>query len=601
MNKYQDLKIRHLKAQSFNTLPSIRYGVDRLQIKVGDLKESKEENLESGIIKSSSLQPTERQRKNLSISEYSEQQNAKLFYFLTPLSKDEHKNSFFPEIHLKNTAFTERDYTNLMNSINEVISPKGLPRSTVMLEGESQDFSLGVGKIKYFKCYVRGKKTPLTVKIKRRRGKVCLYTSTIIQEPGPISYEKCYYSDYFEVRDASSTFKYDTLYFGIKAFEDSDIKVSLTFGGKITSLDQLKRIKRELIIQPQLEFTDSDEFEPDLNTFKQSSKDFVVENKVSQFSGLSNKASILTERAQNWKNKRQNVLKRKKIGLESKKNKALEKLNRYKVKAELEKARAEAQRKSELKNNLHGSWLALLYFSKSIFSLFSLIHQKKTQNQRAKFLINKVKMIQNAYRAFKGHIDTKDLNLLRCKNSLSLYVATCRRIHLNEICKKLTTNISYTANAHRVFNKFSTFFRIVVRIQRMMRRHLSRKEQVLNELRRIWNFACEHYLFKKGSKIKKERKKNSLKIISIPFNIRDAVLQKYYMKCVEMYKNDTRKLIKEVGNDENKKVFRTALNGMLNKNMMFHEYLPNKRQMEKMIDETIISMDKNDFKFLIKT
>jgi hypothetical protein len=135
----------------------------------------------------------------------------------------------------------------------------------------------------------------------------------------------------------------------------------------------------------------------------------------------------------------------------------------------------------------------------------------------------------------------------------------------------------------------------------MIRRHLSRKEQVLNELKRIWNFACEHYLFKKGSKVKKDRKKNSLKIISIPFNIRDAVLEQYYFKCVEMYKRDSRKVIKDVGNDDQKKIFRTALNGMLNKNMMFHEYLPSKRQMEKIIDETINRMDQKDFKFLNKT
>lgn len=598
MNKYQDLKIRHLKAQSFNILPSIRFGIDKLQVRDNDLNE---DVLDSGKIKSCSVQATERKVKNMSISEYSEQQNAKLFNFLTPLGKDVSKNSLFPEIHLRNPAFTERDYTSLMNSINEVISPKGLPRSTVILEGESQEISLNVGRIKYFRCFVKGKKTPLTVKIKRIRGKVCVYTSTIVQEPGPISFEKCYYTDYFEVRDPSSTFKFDTLFIGIKALEDSEIKVSLSFGGKITSLDQLKKIKRELIMLPEQEFTDPDEAETDLNLVKMNSKDFVLENKVSQFSNLSHKASILSERAQNWKNKRQNVLSRKKICFESKKNRALEKLNRYKVKAELEKARAEAQRKRELKNSLHGSWLALLYFSKSIFSIFSTIHQKKTQNQRVKFLISKVKMIQHAYRSFKGHFETKDLNLLRCRNSLRFYLSMCRCVHNYEIGKKLTTNISYTANAYRVFNKFSTFFRNIRRIQRMIRRHLSRKEQVLNELKRIWNFACEHYLFKKGSKVKKDRKKNSLKIISIPFNIRDAVLEQYYFKCVEMYKRDSRKVIKDVGNDDQKKIFRTALNGMLNKNMMFHEYLPSKRQMEKIIDETINRMDQKDFKFLNKT
>lgn len=596
MNKYQDLHIKHLKAQSFSSLPSIRFVVKKTHMKELNLKDSNEDFvLNSDKFTSASVQNTDRKGKNKSISEFSEQQNAKLYSYLTPMGSEVGKNSFFPEIKLK-TAFTERDYTDLMNSINEVISPKRLSKSIMISEGENYEVSLEPGKLKHFRCFVKGKKTPLVIKIKKKSGKVCVFTSSETQEPGPLNYEKCYYSDYIEVRDSSSSFKYESLNFGIKALQKSEFKVSVSFGEKFSSLNEFKRIKRELAIQPKIEFTEEDdEAKVEQSQPKLSNKDFIAENKLSQFS--SRRASIINNRAQNWKLKREKVLSKKKICLESKKSKTLEKLNRHKVKAEIEKARIEVVRKKNLRDNVHGSWLTFIYFAKSIEAFHLMLRERRLGIQRKKMMIKKVKVIQKAFRAFKGKLSVKDLTLIRSKNCLLHYFKSCRFAHYNEIGQNLTNYVFYSANAQRVFNKFSTFFRSLVKIQRMIRRHLSRKEQVINELRRSWNFACEHFLFKKGSNKKKARKKTSLKIISIPNNIRDATLEKYYMKCVEFYKRDTKKMLENVGNDEQKKVFHTALNGMIHKKVMFYDYLPTKRQMEKIIDETLKQIDEKNENF----
>ena len=124
--------------------------------------------------------------------------------------------------------------------------------------------------------------------------------------------------------------------------------------------------------------------------------------------------------------------------------------------------------------------------------------------------------------------------------------------------------------------------------------HLSRKEQLIQELRRMWTSACEHYLFRKSSGKKHHRRHASLKIISIPTHIRDFAIEDYYMKCVERYKKDMRIMYDNLKDNDKRKLFHTALSGFLQKSLMFQDYLPTRRQLEKIIEAVVRKMDEDE-------
>lgn len=542
--------------------------------------------------KSYSVQPIERKLKHKSISEFSEKQNEKIFNFLTPLALEGGKRSFFPDIHLKPQGFSDRDYSNLMNSINEVISPRGAVEYIVLAEGESYEVLIPEGKIKYFRVSVKKKRTPLIVKLKRIQGRVCCYTSSEVQEPNQFSFDKYFTNDYFEIREPTMVFKYEMIFIGVKAIEETSLKLQISFGSKIVNLEELKRIKRELTLIP----TEITEDEEDKNYLKTniSQKDFIAENKFTTLVTLTSRASILSERAESWKIRRQQVLCKRKINLEDKKNRALETLNKKKLKEEQETIRRKEQKIRQLHIKFWSFWLKYSYFTNSLNIIRSTIHHRREEKIRARVLLNKVLLIQKTYKAFKHDQDIRSLLLTRSQNSLVLFYQSTRSLVRRSSGRNLTNFISFAANAFRAFNKFSTYFRNVIRIQRNIRMHLSRKEQLIQELRRMWTSACEHYLFRKSSGKKHHRRHASLKIISIPTHIRDFAIEDYYMKCVERYKKDMRIMYDNLKDNDKRKLFHTALSGFLQKSLMFQDYLPTRRQLEKIIEAVVRKMDEDE-------
>ena len=593
MNKYHDIRNHHSKAQSFSLFPTLRLVTFPKHTSKQENVSSTDSNFEPLTPKSNSVQPIERKIKHKSISEFSEKQNEKIFNFLTPLALESGKRSFFPDIHLRPQGFSDRDYSNLMSSINEVISPRGAVEYILLNEGESYEVLIAEGKIKYFRIPVKKKRTPMIVKIKRAQGRVCCYTSSEVQEPNQFSYDKYFTNDYFEIREPTMVFKYDMIFIGAKAIEEASLKIQVSFGSKIVNLEELKRIKRELTLIP-TEITQEDEEDKDYLKTNISQKDFIAENKFNTLVTLTSRASILSERAESWKARRQQVLCKRKINLEDKKNRALETLNKKKLKEEQEAVRRQELKVKKLHVRFWSFWLSYSYFSASLSAIRSTVRRRREEKVRARVLLNKVLLIQSAYKAFSHSQDIRSLLLTRSKNSLVLYYQSTRTLARRHSGRNLTNFVSFAANAFRAFNKFSTYFRNVIRIQRNIRMHLSRKEQLIQELRRMWTSACEHYLFRKSSGKKQHKRHASLKIISIPTHIRDVAIEDYYVKCVERYKKDMRMMRENLKDNDRSKLFHTALSGFLQKSLMFQDYLPTRRQLEKIIEAVVRRVDEEE-------
>ena len=200
-------------------------------------------------------------------------------------------------------------------------------------------------QIQFCKISVRGKKTPMIVKIQRFRGKVMTYLSTIYNEPGPSNYERYFGTDFFEIRENSTYFKYDNIFLGIKAIEDSIFKVTVAFG-KITSLLELKRIRRQLSLrynfkESLIEDEEEEEIHHHVEKKQKSPKNFIAMNKGLKILSSCLNGQVIKEKAEQWKMRRTKVLEKKKILSSEKKNRVKDLLNKKILKIQMEKAEKE--------------------------------------------------------------------------------------------------------------------------------------------------------------------------------------------------------------------------------------------------------------------
>lgn len=77
---------------------------------------------------------------------------------------------------------------------------------------------------------VRGKKCPLRVNIKRKKGRLETYVSRTIPEPNDELCDACYKKDKFLISDTGLKFRVEMVYFCLHAVTDSILTFSVGFG-----------------------------------------------------------------------------------------------------------------------------------------------------------------------------------------------------------------------------------------------------------------------------------------------------------------------------------------------------------------------------------
>lgn len=590
MNKYQDFKHRKT-LNSLSNLPSIRPSAELLSptYKSIDFDNITSTSNWPDLIHNTYAKSTNHSKTQLKkpgISEYSIKQNDLINSFLTPLLTEHTKSINLPEISPRSSKFTDSNFNKLIDTINEIISPRNSSSSKHIFEGETIELQIPKGKFRFFCCGVKNKKSPLSLKIQRKVGKVQVYYSSTIQLPDQNHCDKHYASDYIEIRDSNLHFRHEFAYLGFFAREDSDLQLSLTFGKTISSLAELKKIKRELkLMTPPNEYSDSSESESKRNSPQKIKyeKNFIQHNKITQLQNFNTKLSILTERAEGWKVKHEQIMIKKKSILNFKKQKTLELVNKKKNKREREKSQKIEKMLRERKIRFHGTWMVFTFFAKSIERISKCIEETKAYRVYMNLLISKVVLIQKIYRRFKGNLLSHDMALLRSRNLLTLYCNNRKQLELKFLSGKVVFKfISFAAHTHLVFHHFATFQRSVFRIQRCFRRYYSRKERRLIELRKLWDQACEQILFKKAA-TKSKRLELSSMLISIPSNIRDNKLLELYHKCIKLYRRKSKVIGSSIKTFTQNKTFQTALSGFMLKSE-FLDFVPSSRQLENMIE-----------------
>ncbi|OMJ89101.1 hypothetical protein SteCoe_8825 [Stentor coeruleus] len=555
------------------------------------------------------------------ISDFSARQNEIINSFLTPIEVEYKKFKPLPEIASKTTLPTDREFSKLIDNLNEVVSPKSLKTHTTLQENEITEVTISESKLKFFKIYMKHRKVPLSIKIKRNKGKLYIYASTATQEPGPTNYEKVFMSDYFEIRDSSTLFKYDLLYLGIKAFEESQFKISIAFGHQIISLQEQKKLKRQSIrinsqepieIDEEVEETTKETTketikdnikdtikEPIKDTIKETiknitkseprlKKNFIAANKHKSIDFI-DKINIFTIRGADWKTRREQILQKKKELFEIKKSKALDSVNKRTLRLKMERIKAQESKVKTEKNQFSSNWLELISFFTSAQAIYNIIKTEKNKRLRRISMSLKAIQIQTVYKNYTLNLKPDEAALFRSRNLLAFYRGSTKDI---EKCfgygYEIISSIKQASHAQVVFRKFSHFYKSVIMIQRNTRKYLSRKESRMKELIKMWGVVCECMLFRKGSK-KEDRKRQSLDIVAIPMHIRDKILGDYYKNCMMKYRKKLREYDKMIRNLSEGKLFKTVIMHVCNNQPPEFEFVPTTSEMEKMIEVSMVT------------
>lgn len=593
MNKYQDIKHRKT-LQSLACLPLIKPSIKANlspSYKSIDFDNLLTKTQWNDIAQNTIVKVPDHSKYNSkkpAISEYSIKQNDLLSSVISPLLSESTKSLSLPCLSPKSFQFTDSNYTKLIDTINEIVSPKDSSKSKEVFENDTIDLQLLKGKIRFFWCSVKGKKSPLSLKIKKKKGKVQVFYSTSVQLPDHNHFDKIYTSDYIEIRDPSNHFRSENIYLGILAREDSDFLLSLAFGKSINSLAELKRIKMDLKLNSPI---NDSIYSFDSEVRKKSpkvktGKNFIQYNKTLKLQNFDMKISILTERAENWKLKQKKIVLKKKMNLDLKKQRIVDLLKWKMTKKEREQKKIAEDGLRDKVRRFNSTWLMLVYFAKSLQTMNKLIQDSKAYKLYLDTLLAKVIFIQRIYRKFKGNLRQRDMYLLRSRNLLTLYCNNIRQLELSHLSGKVVFNfISFIAHTRLVFHHFATFQRSVYKIQRYFRRYYSRKERRLIELRKLWDHACEQLIFKKASS-KSRRQELSSMIISIPSNVRDSKLLELYNSCIKSYRRDSKILDTSIKTFTQNKIFQTAISGLVVKSE-FLDFVPSAKQFEKVIESLL--------------
>ena len=524
-----------------------------------------------------------------SISKFTMQQNEIISSSLNKFSwEKKKKTSSLPEIELIKFTHKDNDYLKLINKLNQVISPNGNKRPVFFQDSDPVDFSMDENQIQFCKISVRGKKTPMIVKIQRFRGKVMTYLSTIYNEPGPSNYERYFGTDFFEIRENSTYFKYDNIFLGIKAIEDSIFKVTVAFG-KITSLLELKRIRRQLSLrynfkESLIEDEEEEEIHHHVEKKQKSPKNFIAMNKGLKILSSCLNGQVIKEKAEQWKMRRTKVLEKKKILSSEKKNRVKDLLNKKILKIQMEKAEKERLLQLQTQQLFEKIWLKFIFFflySEKIYDLIKVRKRIKIKKLTWNFSACK---IQKKLKGLIRSASINDMHLTRVNNLLCFYHNNMFGVMKKFSCSNCVFEvISSTAHSYSVRHQFNNFLIKSLYIQKSIRKYLSKRKQRIAQLNCIWNENSQLYLFRRGSK-KNTRKKQSLNLITLSSSKKNFLISEYYHSCVIKYTEIIRAYLKSLRSLNSTKGVASAAAILCNLTLPPFEYLPTPEKLEELIE-----------------
>lgn len=471
------------------------------------------------------LNNTGSRMKTMGISMISMMHNS-LVESMTPKANTSSESALrLPEISVR--QFNDKKVSEMIDKLDEVITPKPNLPDILLGEGKSSEIEMKPMSYLTFKTPVKGRKCPLSIKIRQYEGEILSYTSLTNSRPGLNANIKKQTMNCHEVYDETATeFRSEFVYLGIKSLQDSSFKIHISFG-KIKNIQDFRKISKELAYES-----------PDISISEvipqkyQSPKNFIQENLKTK-----TQKSLVKEKTKNnsqqWKTRMEQVKKRKK-GLEkAKKKKTYDSLSKKIKKLEEEAKRMERKvRKQELKLYCK-DWMKILFFAVSLDVMKKSIRRKRTET------LIRIKLNQQVYimqRFYKKNIANSSNPKAVANHSLRLYRKILIGWVRHNVNPKIIRSISTSAHTQLLFNSVSSYLEKVLRVQRSYRRYVRKKKYRIATLRIQWIKCIDKSLYTKRSN--NVRRKESLKYISIPSTTRESILLAFYAERWREFKKE---------------------------------------------------------------
>ena len=153
------------------------------------------------------------------------------YTILTPRGKD---NAFPSPSDSSLKLPSAKDFEKILNKLDMVSLSKITGQKRLMLvENESFNIILDKFNIQYCTIESQNKATPMTINIKRQKGKIITYFSKQNSLPSKNMCENYSTNDRFQINDCSFKFKNEYIYMAIEALTDTDFHLSIQFGKEI--------------------------------------------------------------------------------------------------------------------------------------------------------------------------------------------------------------------------------------------------------------------------------------------------------------------------------------------------------------------------------
>jgi hypothetical protein len=408
----------------------------------------------------------------------------------------------------------------------------------------------------YFTIKLRDSEAPLSLVVKRTKGKIESYFSFTSLRPGPLMYDFRFIADHFEVFGKYSTFVEPNGCLGVLALSDSRIQVSASFGqtkSQTVIVQRLKPKPREL----------KDVVEADLDRYRDNPilrskleeevKHILLKRKTAMgqqaaevrlFSAMS--ATDLGTR-QALREQRQTQTRERRRELEiAKKERVLQVLNRKEAWLNAVKESQRIERFLTRKQAYEQVWFSLIHFAAMTEFLYARFRLSRLSRMRVRLQYIMAFRIQNIYRLrVRSTYNGSKPKLLWAYSHLLLL-------------KSLGTHHIWPAHSHQTYlvlressnnsqiqHAFNDFFHIILKIQKSWRRKKNQENGYMGFLSEMWDREVNILIQRLKEKSRKKTRKTAAitKFLNISPDLKAETLHDFfkqrkstYLSGLRMYK-----------------------------------------------------------------
>lgn len=364
----------------------------------------------------------------------------------------------------------EKVATNQTSMFRKPALKESKPVLVLMEQGESQ----------YFKIGVKGKNCPLRVNIKKNKGNYRVYASKTVSEPSETLNDFVIKTDYFTIGDIGLNFKFECIYLGIEAIENSSLEVTVFYGKKGQEIDQNDRsskspasssfrANKSKSSRKLEELMKNDSLRENL---RRKAEDIINQRKAQAFimSGhkdflklnmaLNTPSSPLRQRASSEtlekREQRRNEVKVRKEHIVSERKIRLKTLiyrhDARKIEIEEEK---KAKMLQESIDSCYISWIRFIYFSKGATSMLLKIHKSREEILKRLYRNAMARKIQGSCKKYLFQPSVHNLKLFRARNCFLFYYTNYKPIIKSTDSIKIIKFINESSKNYILPNHFT--------------------------------------------------------------------------------------------------------------------------------------------------